>query len=219
VTVTAHGGTGGSFQAGGSGGSGSANTTHHSGGSGFGDNSGNGGGGGSSGGTSAAGNNASSSSGAAAVTGGGPGGDGGTSGFCVDTGTLIWTQRGWLTCDQVQPGDVTTGINASGELCGAIVERVRVHDAEVPVLELSGPLSAVVTPAHRWLVLRDGSYDWTVTASLRPDDLILARPENVRAGDLTVTGATSGRVWCPTTNTGTWLARRNSSVYFTGNKP
>ena len=27
----------------------------------------------------------------------------------------------------------------------------------------------------------------------------------------------TGRVWCPTTNNGTWLARRNGTVYFTGN--
>ena len=26
-----------------------------------------------------------------------------------------------------------------------------------------------------------------------------------------------GRVWCPTTDTGTWLARRSGTVYFTGN--
>ena len=26
-----------------------------------------------------------------------------------------------------------------------------------------------------------------------------------------------GRIWCPTTTTGTWLARRNGTVYFTGN--
>ena len=27
----------------------------------------------------------------------------------------------------------------------------------------------------------------------------------------------TGKVWCPTTNNGTWLARRNGTVYFTGN--
>ena len=27
-----------------------------------------------------------------------------------------------------------------------------------------------------------------------------------------------GTVWCPTTNNGTWLARRNGTVYFTGNR-
>ena len=83
VTVTAHGGQGGSGTA--LGGTGSTNTTHHNGGAG-GTNGGSvdGGGGGSSGGTSAAGNaggNAAGGfggSGGAAVTGGGAGGVGGT---------------------------------------------------------------------------------------------------------------------------------------------
>ncbi|MGV1079730.1 MAG: Hint domain-containing protein [Candidatus Nanopelagicales bacterium] len=37
------------------------------------------------------------------------------------------------------------------------------------------------------------------------------RPDDVKEQDYI------GTVWCPTTETGTWLARRNGTVYFTGN--
>jgi hypothetical protein len=96
VTVTTHGGKGGTFTGtrGGDGGTGSTNATHHDGGAG-GKNSGalfGGSGGGSSGGTSAAGNAGSnggaSNTGAAggvAVTGGGAGGKGGNGGFATST--------------------------------------------------------------------------------------------------------------------------------------
>lgn len=83
VTVTAHGGTGGTENlpgTGGAGGTGSSNTTHHNGGAGAsGVTNTAGGGGGSSGGTSSAGNAGSGGTGGTAVTGGGPGGTGASS--------------------------------------------------------------------------------------------------------------------------------------------
>jgi hypothetical protein len=97
VTVTAHGGKGGTFTGAraGAGGTGSTNATHHDGGAG-GKNSGaffGGSGGGSSGGSSAAGNaggnGGASNTGAAggvAVAGGGQGGKGGNGGASVDQG-------------------------------------------------------------------------------------------------------------------------------------
>lgn len=97
VTVTAHGGKGGTFTGSraGAGGTGSTNATHHDGGAG-GKNSGaffGGSGGGSSGGTAAAGNaggnGGGSNTGAAggvAVAGGGAGGKGGNGGASVDQG-------------------------------------------------------------------------------------------------------------------------------------
>jgi hypothetical protein len=97
VTVTAHGGGGGTFTGtrAGTGGTGSANTTHRNGGAG-GKNSGalyGGSSGGSSAGTAAAGNAGSNggasntgAAGGAAVTGGGAGGKGGNGGASVDQG-------------------------------------------------------------------------------------------------------------------------------------
>lgn len=47
--------------------------------------------------------------------------------------------------------------------------------------------------------------------------LILSCSRTVDVSELTLTEETCQGVWCPTTEQGTWVARRNGTVYITGN--
>ena len=234
VTVTAHGGKGTGSRAGAAGGTGSTNTTHHDGGAGA-DSSGTGGtggaGGGSSAGTSAAGNAGSTNSsttggsGGSAPTGGGAGGDGGTyTSSCVSLDTEILTKRGWLTCEQVKPGDWTWAIDLErGEPGWSRVLDVRVFEHRCQMTDVTGPgISARASAQHRWLVRTEsGCWAYKTIASLEPGDFIPFEDRTgVWAHDLKVsTGEGDDRIWCPTVEHGNWLARRNETTYFTGNKP
>lgn len=240
VTVTAHGGSAaGTAPAGGTGGTGSSNTTHHNGGTGgagFGG-LGIGGGGGGSGGSAAAGNTGtagtSGGTGGTAVTDGGPGGAGGASGVhagslpasgpgggggggggggpvCVDALTEILTARGWLTFRELRPGDMALSVGG-----WTPVGTVHVHDEPWTKITLTGPrFSAAVTSHHGWLT-RAGA--WRTTDTLQPADELPLRDGFVRAGDLAREEVTESSIrWCPETGTGTWLARRGGTEFYTG---
>jgi hypothetical protein len=234
VTVTAHGGTGGGDSAGtvGAKGTGSANTTHHDGAAGTLGTSGasvGGAGGPSSGGSAAAGNAGGSQSagaggaGGAAVTGGGAGGAGGSFGGCVDELTEIYTRRGWLTYDRLSAGDRTLAFNpASGNVEETAVTAVRVYEVPCAVTTVTHPdFTACVTSQHRWLVMSDGKWAYRETGELRDGDQVpLGTLDLIPWDDCTREESWhEGVTWCPTTEHGNWLARRNGTGYFLGNKP
>jgi len=238
------GGTGSTGVGGGAGGTGSTNTTHYNGGTGGdGQNGGNwyGGGGGGSGGTGSAGNNGAAGSsggtGASAVTGGYPGGDGGGSDYpgnapasgyggggggggdagpvCVDEDTLIWTERlGWTQYTDLLVGDVTIAVQAAH----TTITKVEVHTTPWSGLHLKGQsFDAMATFGHGWQVVRGGELAWTTTLELQSDDLIIVENGFVRFGDLTVEQVSMDVPrWCPTTESGTWFARREADPFFTG---
>lgn len=70
------------------------------------------------------------------------------------------------------------------------------------------------SPPTRVALLRSGvakPLDAIRVKNLKPEEADVRTP----ATDEWVT--TTGEIWCPTTTSGTWLARRNGAVYFTGN--
>ncbi len=84
----------------------------------------------------------------------GAGGQAGSSG-CVDLLTEICTQRGWLTYDQVQPGDRAMSVNLeTGIMEFCEIGKVGTHEGQFHMTRLEGPgLSACVTIEHRWLIM------------------------------------------------------------------
>jgi len=76
--------------------------------------------------------------------------------FCVDTATEILTQDGWLTYDDLKPGMLVWGYDATSRTAGWTRCRdVHVFDGPNSVMKISHPwLEAVATPNHRWLIDR-----------------------------------------------------------------
>jgi hypothetical protein len=146
--------------------------------------------------------------------------------FCVSEDTEILTARGWLKHHELQAGDQARALDpATGREVWTPVVRVRRFAVAEPIVRLrsaDGRVDALATAAHRWWVRRRGTvHVWATTAQLTEADAIpLPSGEFVSLAGFTRTEEPySGTVWCPTTVAGTWLARRGSSVYFTGNKP
>lgn len=96
-------------------------------------------------------------------------------GWCVDTDTQIFTQRGWLNYDEVKAGDQTLSINEeTGMSEWQVIREVAVFPAtERDMVEIkSETLSAVTTANHRWLVKNNGRWKWRTSETLVANDRI-----------------------------------------------
>lgn len=140
---------------------------------------------------------------------------------CVDTDTEIFTERGWLRYDEVNGTDKTKAIDPeTGDVVWTNVTQVRRFNGRHEVFRFTGAVDAVTTVDHNWLVCRDD--EWILTNTLRLDlsDEVCTENGSVPIRDLHFKqDIIEGMVWCPTTEMGNWLARRNGTVYYTGNKP
>jgi len=160
-------------------------------------------------------------------------------GFCVDEATEIFTQRGWLSWPDLEKGDLTLSIDpTTGMSEWQMIDHVHVFDARKrSMIHMEGQsFDSLTTPNHRWLVMGDGenNWRWKTTETLNTKDripLTVERSdtplvpthkdnfvESVAWQSMTIkTVDYRGRIWCPTLKFGNWLARRDGSVYFTGN--
>lgn len=141
---------------------------------------------------------------------------------CVDLDTEIFTDTGWKRYDQVVVGDLAQALDPdSGEQVSSEVLAVRQYAGQHFAYRMGGDLGGLVaTQGHRWLVHRDGRLQWVLTAELAPTDAIPTPGESIPVAGLDlVTARISDTVWCPTTQHGTWLARRAGVIFYTGNKP
>jgi hypothetical protein len=140
---------------------------------------------------------------------------------CVDTDTEIFTRRGWLRHDQVNATDETRAVDPlTGDVVWTRVVQVRRFTGHHEVFRFTGAVNAVTTMSHQWLVRRDDAWVLTSTLKLRFDDEVRAENGLVTIRDLRFEqDVIDGVVWCPTTEVGNWLARRDGTMFFTGNKP
>ena len=161
--------------------------------------------------------------------------------WCADAQTEILTSTGWRGYKELAPGDVVLTLNhEAGSTHWQAVTDVNTWDVvNEPMVSVESRLhSSLTTLNHRWPVLRgdpDGEHRvFTTSDELLEDDLIITGAPNPEwrafagydtpdALSLTqkvgVMGRTTytGVIWCPTTDNRTWLARRNGTIYFTGN--
>lgn len=144
--------------------------------------------------------------------------------YCVDGETEILTRRGWLRYDQVTTADTCLGLDTETGLSQwQPVQAVNVFDdGPYDVIRLENSThSSVTTPNHRWPTVVPGrdQIAWYTTSTLLPDAQLLANEteRTDKVVDLAVTHETADLVWCPTTPSGTWFARRHGTTYFTGN--
>lgn len=98
-----------------------------------------------------------------------------TAGYCVDTETEIFTQRGWLKYDEVRPGDRTLSIDQENDRAvWQEIKDVAIFPAEkraMSKLETS-TASVVSTANHRWLVKNNGRWKWRTSETLVKNDRI-----------------------------------------------
>ncbi len=147
---------------------------------------------------------------------------------CVDTETEILALRGWLRWDQLHRGEIVAGINLeTGELEWQVLTEVWEfgYEGDMVAVEHAGESLSMI-PAHRVIVWEegrlaikraaylDGSETWALVAP-KGDQLpgILPPATVGKAGNL----YGKGRVWCPETPLGTWIARKGDWSFCTGN--
>jgi hypothetical protein len=90
--------------------------------------------------------------------------------YCADDQTEIFTQRGWLTQDEVQVGDQTLAIDPETGLSGwqTIDSIFRKHRKREMVQRESSVHSSVTTPDHRWLIKDHlGRWTWRTSETLK----------------------------------------------------
>jgi phage terminase large subunit-like protein len=147
--------------------------------------------------------------------------------FCVDDTTEALTRdRGWVTHSNLAEGDFIYALDTEKRMgvwtSLRSVNKFQVIDEKMMLCD--GPShSSLSTMGHHWPVHpHTDSFDivWMTSEEIlmSPGD----GPIGVRAPcewDFSGRSLTTytGTVWCPTTDTGTWLARRRGKVYFTGN--
>jgi hypothetical protein len=142
----------------------------------------------------------------------------------VDDQTEILTIDGWVGHGALKAGTLVLTLNTDPDRDAAewqpveAVHRWDVEDEKMLSIEGDGH-SSLTTMAHRWPVWEPGEGWEMVTSADLSGRSMLATPDGVLdlgASRLTHTTYT-GTIWCPTTGNGTWLARRNGTVFYTGN--
>lgn len=162
-------------------------------------------------------------------------------GQCVDAATECLTHKGWKRYDELSVGDsiyvvdLETGMVKSDKLT-----HVNVYDHDGDLLHFSGEgYESVVTEKHRVVYTDYGRGKLCVreAAELEKAEGKYYIPKIERldtrytpsiTGEFAVTKVKreryKGKVWCPTTSTGTFIARRNvlghkRNMFVTGNSP
>ena len=162
--------------------------------------------------------------------------------YCVDSSTEALTKRGWLKYNEITEDDIILSYDPNGgELKWSKIKSIyRNNDYNGDMFHLTVPITvgmgmdALVTPHHKF-VTTNGLKE--VEFLLNDDEVVLFgnysseySHTTVKAENININGAKRnsegllepnipyvGVVWCPETEYGSFLARRNSCVYISGN--
>ena len=144
-------------------------------------------------------------------------------GYCVDEKTKALTKRGWLGLDEIDLTDEIMSYS-EGELVWSPIYDIYKDTYEGPVHVIEStephnlqPINMMFTPGHK-LVTGRGLVKFE---DLEPTDEITLFPGWVVPVSelLEYYGMTGyeGRIWCPKTEYGSFVAKRENSVHITGN--
>ena len=137
-------------------------------------------------------------------------------GYCVSEDHEALTQRGWLNMDQITEDDIILSYN-DGKLTWSKIKSIyRDETYEGLMFAVIGEaIDALVTPGHSFIT-QDGLKP--VELLTDSDRLILDEHTAVAVATLDISILDyKGRVWCPETEYGSFMARRNGRVYLVGN--
>jgi hypothetical protein len=146
-------------------------------------------------------------------------------GYCCDELTEALTQRGWLNMDEITEDDVILSYDA-GKLKWSRIKSIFRDDYDGKMFKLTvGGMDALVTPRHKFITQKGLKEVEYLTDQ---DQIILTEGTTVPVSAIDFHGGKNGhlneptidykgRVWCPETEYGSFMARRNGTVYLTGN--
>ena len=164
-------------------------------------------------------------------------------GYCVDTETEALTQRGWLAYDKINETDIILSYDASDKKLkwSKILSIFRDdYNGNMFHLTVSG-MDALVTPGHKFITnngmkkvefLSDNDelvlmatteitdFDFESHGIFTKDRSVYVDYVDFHGADQTVREPTvpyKGKVWCPETEYGTFMARRNGTIWLSHN--
>lgn len=147
-------------------------------------------------------------------------------GYCCDQNTEALTQRGWLGIDEINETDIILSYD-QGQLKWSKIKSIFRDDYDGKMFHLTVTgMDALVTPHHKFIT-QDGLKE--VELLVERDRVILTENAWVTAADIDFHGGKrtdgpneptidyQGKVWCPETEFGSFMARRNGCEYLSGN--
>lgn len=151
---------------------------------------------------------------------------------CVDKYTEILTTDGWKHYDEIYEGQKIYSYNQhSQSIVKDTINNIHVYNGSIDVVMFKNRfIDAICTYNHKWLCLNSqGNYEFVESkdivssnislpiVNLDEDNILNSSVRFISAEDFYVDEYTTNVVWCVTTKTHTWIARRNGKVYITGN--
>ena len=152
-------------------------------------------------------------------------------GYCVDEQTQALTQRGWLTVNELTNQDFVLSYDQGICVWNPVVDTIKQnYDGDVYHITCKG-LDTVITPGHKLVTDRGlvaieqlEQNDHVILQAPAPSSELNHRETKVLAKNLSFHGpwgkpnvAYNGVVWCPKTLKGSWIAKRNDTIFLTGN--
>ena len=151
---------------------------------------------------------------------------------CVDKHTEILTTDGWKHYDEIHEGQKIYSYDYhSKRVVNDTINSIYIYDEPTYVITFENRfIDAVCTVNHKWLCLYSNneyrfveSKDLFTANSRLPivnilsDNILASDVSFVSIDDCQIDYNKANLVWCVTTKTHTWIARRNRKVYITGN--
>lgn len=151
---------------------------------------------------------------------------------CVDAETLILTKKGFKSYKDINVGDAITSFNMkSGKFEDDEILDIIINEESNKMLKWEGAIDAVTTYNHRWPIcdLSKGySFSSTkfigVASKNKSSSIKLLgvnpkrmRINEIKSTDLKMSEFETDMNWCVRTRNETWIAKRGSTSYVTGN--
>lgn len=152
---------------------------------------------------------------------------------CVDYETEILTADGWKNGHDIKEGDEIISYDTStDDYVHDIILKIHRSNDPVDMVSISTPfISALTTYNHRWYIYGDPDRFVCTSDIVAAPHLIYHVPIVIKGDKYYCTSHIRNQptpvihvikdyfdgVWCVTTRTGTWIARRHGTMYITGN--
>lgn len=136
-------------------------------------------------------------------------------GYCLSEDHEALTQRGWLGIDEINENDIILSYE-DGKLKWSKIKSIYRDEFDGEMFSLIGRgIDAFVTPGHRFIT-QDGLIP---VEYLREGDKIILSPDDSIAFEAINQQMVNyqGRIWCPETEYGCFMTRRNGQTFLVGN--
>ena len=146
-------------------------------------------------------------------------------GQCVSEDTECLTENGWKKYSEINGEKIATFNINNGKIEYLIPERVASYDYDDYLVKLSNSTQdQLITPNHKVVIKNSEVFELIEVQKLKTPFLIPYVEDGgneIKTISITKMNKVKykGKVWCPTTKNGTFVARRKGKVFITGNTP